>query len=178
MSEVLGRIGRGLALTALGAVVGAGLSVLHERNKQQDIANAAVADVKANFRSMLEEDGLGAFQPGILNVDTEFPGQRGALISPELPIRKGWVDLKVGSCTLKQVTVIFEAADADSLFAPHNFTFDPSVDGIALYRSSRQHAESFTDYKSFTRRALELDKGLAGTDPSAEDYCGAMQRAY
>ena len=82
MSEVLGRIGRGLALITLGAVAGAGLSVLYERDKQQDIADTAVADVNANLRSMLEEDGLGAFQPGILNVDTEFPGQRGALISP------------------------------------------------------------------------------------------------
>jgi hypothetical protein len=172
MSEVLRRIGRGLALAALGAVVGAGLSVLYERNKQQDIANAAVADVNANFRSMLEEDGLGAFQPGILNVDTEFPGQRGALISPELPIRKGWVDLTVGSCTLKQVAVIFDTEDADSIFAPHDFTFDPSVDGIALYRT---HDESFTDYKSFTRRALELDESLAGTNPSAEDLCEVMQ---
>ena len=177
MSEVLGRIGRGLALTTLGAVLGAGLSVLYERNKQQDIANAAVADVNANFRSMLEEDGLGAFQPGILNVDTEFPGQRGALISPELPIRKGWVDLKVGSCTLKQVSVIFDTKDAESLFAPHDFTFDPSVDGIALYRSST-HDESFTDYKSFTKRALELNKSLAATNPSTEDYCRAMQRVY
>jgi hypothetical protein len=177
MNEAWGRIGRGLALTTLGAVVGAGLSVLYERDKQQDIANAAVADVNANFRSMLEEDGLGAFQPGILNVDTEFPGQRGALVSPELPIRKGWVDLKVGSCTLKQVTVIFDTKDAESLFAPHNFAFDPSVDGIALYRSST-HDESFTDYKSFTKRALELDKGSAGTNPSAEDYCEVMQRVY
>jgi hypothetical protein len=175
MSEVLGRIGRGLALVTLGAVVGAGLSVLYERNKQQDIAIAAVADVNANFRSMLEEDGFGAFQPGILNVDTEFPGERGALISPELPIRKGWVDLKVGSCTLKQVTVIFDTRDAESIFAPHNFTFDPSVDGIALYRT---RDESFTDYKSFTKRALELDESLAGTNPSVEDYCKVMQQVY
>ena len=177
MSEVLGRIGWGLALITLGAVVGASLSVLYQRDKQQDIANAAVADVNANLRSMLEEDGLGAFQPGILNVDTEFPGQRGALISPELPIRKGWVDLKIGSCTLKQVSIVCDTKDAESLFAPHDFTFDPSVDGVALYRSST-HDESFTDYKSLTERALELDKSLTGTNPSAEDYCKVMQLVY
>ena len=177
MTERSGRIFLGLGGALAGGAVSLALAGAYETGKQQDLAEASVAEVHANIADMLEEDGLEMFKPKNLKVDTEYYAVNGNPISREHPIREGWVDLKVGSCTLKQINIIFESYADPSVNAPEGAAFDPSVDGIIAYESATKD-ESFTNYYSFSKRAVELDKSLAGQQPTAEDYCEAMKQAY